>query len=113
MKARVYLSTDNFGILDRQLQETYGETIQDLHSALPMMARSEQHFAFGSIHVGGRTSPYTLSEASFTVDFEAAYSSSDSTAVASSGGALLKLKAVLAMCHSLHTSPDSLPDCAK
>lgn len=30
-KARVYLSTDNFGILDRQLQETFGETIQDLN----------------------------------------------------------------------------------
>ncbi len=33
-KARVYLSTDNFNILDRQLQETYGETIADLsHTA--------------------------------------------------------------------------------
>ena len=31
MKARVYLSTDNFGVLDRQLQETYGETISDLN----------------------------------------------------------------------------------
>jgi hypothetical protein len=30
-KARVYLSSDNFGILDRQLQETYGETIADLN----------------------------------------------------------------------------------
>jgi hypothetical protein len=30
-KARVYLSTDNFGILDRQLQETYGESITDLY----------------------------------------------------------------------------------
>jgi len=30
-KARVYLSTDNFNILDRQLQETYGETIADLN----------------------------------------------------------------------------------
>jgi hypothetical protein len=30
-KARVYLSTDNFGILDRQLQETYGESIADLN----------------------------------------------------------------------------------
>ncbi|MGD9519191.1 MAG: DEAD/DEAH box helicase family protein [Armatimonadota bacterium] len=30
-KARVYLSTDNFSILDRQLQETYGETIADLN----------------------------------------------------------------------------------
>ena len=31
VKARVYLSTDNFGILDRQLRETYGETIADLN----------------------------------------------------------------------------------
>jgi type III restriction enzyme len=30
-KARVYLSQDNFSILDRQLQETYGETIADLN----------------------------------------------------------------------------------
>jgi len=30
-KASVYLSTDNFAILDRQLQETYGETIADLN----------------------------------------------------------------------------------
>jgi type III restriction enzyme len=30
-RARVYLSQDNFGILDRQLQETYGETIADLN----------------------------------------------------------------------------------
>jgi len=30
-KARVYLSKDNFGILDRQLRETYGEGIQDLN----------------------------------------------------------------------------------
>jgi len=30
-KARVYLSMDNFGILDRQLRETYGETIADLN----------------------------------------------------------------------------------
>jgi len=30
-KARVYLSQDNFSILDRQLQETYGETISDLN----------------------------------------------------------------------------------
>jgi len=29
-KARIYLSTENRGILDRQLQETYGETITDL-----------------------------------------------------------------------------------
>ncbi|MEI8375302.1 MAG: DEAD/DEAH box helicase family protein [Planctomycetota bacterium] len=32
-KARVYLSTDNFGILDRQLQETYGESIAALNHA--------------------------------------------------------------------------------
>ncbi len=31
-KARVYLSTDNFGILDRQLQETYGESIAELNA---------------------------------------------------------------------------------
>jgi type III restriction enzyme len=30
-KARVYLSSDNFTILDKQLQETYGETIADLN----------------------------------------------------------------------------------
>ena len=30
-KARVYLSTDNFGVLDRQLQETYGESIAELN----------------------------------------------------------------------------------
>ncbi len=29
-KARIYLSRDNYSILDRQLQETYGETIADL-----------------------------------------------------------------------------------
>lgn len=33
MKARVYLSNENYGILDRQLQETYGESIQDLNHA--------------------------------------------------------------------------------
>ena len=32
-KARVYLSKDNFAILDRQLRETYGETIEDLNRA--------------------------------------------------------------------------------
>jgi len=31
VKARVYLSQDNFNILDKQLQETYGETIADLN----------------------------------------------------------------------------------
>lgn len=30
-KARVYLSSDNFTILDKQLQETYGETIAELN----------------------------------------------------------------------------------
>ncbi|MBA5867814.1 MAG: restriction endonuclease subunit R [Nitrospira sp. CR1.3] len=30
-KARVYLSSDNFTVLDKQLQETYGETIADLN----------------------------------------------------------------------------------
>ncbi len=29
-KGRIYLSMDNRGVLDRQLQETYGETIEDL-----------------------------------------------------------------------------------
>lgn len=33
VKARVYLSADNFTILDKQLQETYGETIADLNHA--------------------------------------------------------------------------------
>jgi hypothetical protein len=33
VKARVYLSKDNHNILDRQLQETYGETISDLNHA--------------------------------------------------------------------------------
>ena len=32
-KARVYLSTDNFAVLDRQLQETYGESIEKLNHA--------------------------------------------------------------------------------
>jgi hypothetical protein len=32
-KARIYLSLDNRSILDRQLQETYGETIADLNNA--------------------------------------------------------------------------------
>jgi hypothetical protein len=32
-KARIYLSMDNRSILDRQLQETYGETIADLNHA--------------------------------------------------------------------------------
>lgn len=33
LKARVYLSSDNFGILDRQLQETFGEGIAELNRA--------------------------------------------------------------------------------
>ena len=33
VKARIYLSTDNRGILDRQLQETYGETIAELNAS--------------------------------------------------------------------------------
>jgi type III restriction enzyme len=33
VKARVYLSRDNRSILDRQLRETYGETIADLNQA--------------------------------------------------------------------------------
>ncbi|TAL36122.1 MAG: restriction endonuclease subunit R [Spirochaetes bacterium] len=32
-KARVYLSTDNFSVLDHQLQETFGESITDLNRA--------------------------------------------------------------------------------
>jgi type III restriction enzyme len=32
-KARIYLSMDNRGALDQQLQETYGETIEDLNRA--------------------------------------------------------------------------------
>ncbi len=33
VKARIYLSLDNRSILDKQLQETYGETIADLNHA--------------------------------------------------------------------------------
>lgn len=32
-KARIYLSRENYGVLDRQLKETYGETIEDLSRA--------------------------------------------------------------------------------
>lgn len=32
-KARIYLSMDNYSILDRQLQETYGESIRDLNGS--------------------------------------------------------------------------------
>lgn len=39
-KARVYLSQDNFGILDRQLQETYGETIADLNREITETRRA-------------------------------------------------------------------------
>jgi type III restriction enzyme len=39
-KARVYLSQDNFGILDRQLQETYGETIADLNRGVAETRRA-------------------------------------------------------------------------
>jgi type III restriction enzyme len=34
IKARVYLSADNRSILDRQLQETYGESVDDLNRTL-------------------------------------------------------------------------------
>ena len=37
-RARVYLSMDNRGALDRQLQETYGESIEELHRAGQQMA---------------------------------------------------------------------------
>jgi hypothetical protein len=40
-KARVYLSRDNFSILDRQLQETYGETIRDLNQAAQKSRRAQ------------------------------------------------------------------------
>ena len=30
-KARIYLSADNYGVLDRQLQETFGETLSDFN----------------------------------------------------------------------------------
>jgi len=39
-KARIYLSQDNFGILDRQLQETYGETIADLNREITETRRA-------------------------------------------------------------------------
>jgi len=41
LKARVYLSVDNFGILDRQLQETYGEGIAELNRAGQETRRSQ------------------------------------------------------------------------
>lgn len=40
-KARVYLSSDNFSILDRQLQETYGETIEDLNKTAQQSRRAQ------------------------------------------------------------------------
>ena len=39
-KARIYLSEDNRAILDRQLQETYGETIEDLNRTQTMSRRT-------------------------------------------------------------------------
>ncbi|MDP3911036.1 MAG: DEAD/DEAH box helicase family protein, partial [Gemmatimonadales bacterium] len=39
-KARVYLSRDNYGILDRQLQETYGETLEGLNRQGREMGRA-------------------------------------------------------------------------
>jgi type III restriction enzyme len=39
-RARVYLSMDNFGVLDRQLQETYGESISTLNYAPPECRRT-------------------------------------------------------------------------
>ncbi len=38
-RARVYLSTDNFKILDRQLQETYGESISQINYYLDIETR--------------------------------------------------------------------------
>jgi type III restriction enzyme len=38
--ARIYLSADNFSILDRQLQETYGESIQDVNRAASQSVRA-------------------------------------------------------------------------
>jgi hypothetical protein len=40
MKARVYLSSENFTILDRQLQETFGEKIEDLNRVKQETLRS-------------------------------------------------------------------------
>lgn len=40
-KARIYLSTENFGILDRQLQETYGESLDDLNHAAQETHRAQ------------------------------------------------------------------------
>ena len=38
-RARVYLSTDNFSILDRQLQETYGESISQINYQIDIETR--------------------------------------------------------------------------
>jgi predicted nucleotidyltransferase len=38
-KARIYLSQENYGVLDRQLQETYGERIEDLDRAGQLQRR--------------------------------------------------------------------------
>lgn len=40
-KARIYLSMDNQSILDRQLQETYGETISDLNWAINRIGQAK------------------------------------------------------------------------
>ena len=40
-KARIYLSTENFSILDRQLQETYGESLDDLNRAAQEIRRAK------------------------------------------------------------------------
>ncbi len=39
-KASIYLSMDNQSVLDKQLQETYGETIHDLSQAITRSARA-------------------------------------------------------------------------
>jgi hypothetical protein len=39
-KARIYLSMDNFNILDRQLQETYGESLSELNRIRNDLVRS-------------------------------------------------------------------------
>jgi type III restriction enzyme len=40
LPARIYLSQDNFGILDRQLQETYGESIAEVNRAVSQSIRT-------------------------------------------------------------------------
>lgn len=39
-RARIYLSKDNYGVLDRQLRETYGEEIADLNRATQLTRRA-------------------------------------------------------------------------